>query len=137
MLVRLAHICVETPDLEGTEAFYQKLGAERRFEFRNPQEELIGMYMYFAGDSYIELVKVAEPRSEGAINHFALQVEDIDLAQQTLENAGIEVTGKELGVDHTWMITCRDPNGVYIELHQYTADSMQHRGGTCCIDYTP
>lgn len=137
MLVRLAHICVETPDLESTEAFYQKLGAERRFEFRNLQDELIGMYMYFAGDSYIELVKVAEPRSEGAINHFALQVEDIDLAQQTLENAGVTVTPKELGVDHTWMITCRDPNGVYIELHQYTGDSMQHRGGTCCIDYTP
>jgi catechol 2,3-dioxygenase-like lactoylglutathione lyase family enzyme len=137
VLVRLAHICVETPDLESTEAFYQKLGAERRFEFRNLQDELIGMYMYFAGDSYIELVKVAEPRSEGAINHFALQVEDIDLAQQTLENAGVTVTPKELGVDHTWMITCRDPNGVYIELHQYTGDSMQHRGGTCCIDYTP
>jgi catechol 2,3-dioxygenase-like lactoylglutathione lyase family enzyme len=137
VLVRLAHICVETPDLESTEAFYQKLGAERRFEFRNLQDELIGMYMYFAGDSYIELVKVAEPRSEGAINHFALQVEDIDLAQQTLENAGVTVTPKEMGVDHTWMITCRDPNGVYIELHQYTGDSMQHRGGTCCIDYTP
>lgn len=137
MLVRLAHICVETPDLEGTEAFYRKLGAERRFEFRNLQEDLIGMYMYFAGDTYIELVKVAEQRVEGAINHFALQVEDIDEAQQTLQRAGIEFTEKELGGDHTWMITCRDPNGVYIELHQYTPDSMQQRGGTCRIDYTP
>ena len=137
MLVRLAHVCIETPDLEATEAFYQLLGAQRRFEFRNPQDQLIGMYMYFGQDSYIELVRVAQPRQEGAINHFALQVSDIDAAHDLLQQANVQVSDKELGVDHTWMVTCRDPNGVYIELHQYTDDSMQHRGGTCYIDYTP
>ena len=137
MLVRLAHVCIETTDLEATEAFYQQLGARRRFEFRNLQEALIGMYMYFGEDSYIELVLVSEPRVEGAINHFALQVEDVDQAREQLLAAGISVSGKELGVDNTWMITCRDPNGVYIELHQYTEQSLQHRGGTCHIDYRP
>jgi catechol 2,3-dioxygenase-like lactoylglutathione lyase family enzyme len=137
MLVRLAHVCVETPDLEATERFYEHLGARRRFEFRNLQEVLIGMYMYFGQDSYIELVLVSEPRVEGAINHFALQVEDVDQARVQLLAAGVEVSDKELGVDNTWMITCRDPNGVYIELHQYTEQSLQHRGGTCHIDYQP
>lgn len=137
MLVRLAHVCIETTDLPATETFYRRLGAERRFEFRNLQKELIGLYMYFGEETYIELVKVAAPRPEGAINHFALQVSDVELARQQLLQENIEVTEKELGVDHTWMITCRDPNGVYIEFHQYTADSLQQRGGTCCIDYTP
>ncbi len=137
MLVRLAHICVETTDLAATEAFYHLLGAERRFEFRNNQGLLIGMYMYFAGDTFIELVLVGEPRVEGAINHFALQVEDVDAIHEQLSRAGIAVTEKELGVDNTWMVTCRDPNGVYIEFHQYTDDSLQFRGGTCQIDYTP
>ena len=137
MLVRLAHVCIETTDLEATETFYRQLGAKRRFEFRNLDEMLIGMYMDFGQDSYIELVLVAEPRVEGSINHFALQVEDIDRAREQLQNAGIETSEKELGVDQTWMITCRDPNGVYIELHQYTEQSLQHRGGTCHIDYHP
>ena len=137
MLVRLAHVCIETTDLEATETFYRQLGAQRRFEFRNLDEMLIGMYMDFGQDSYIELVLVAEPRVEGSINHFALQVEDIDRAREQLQNAGIETSEKELGVDQTWMITCRDPNGVYIELHQYTEQSLQHRGGTCHIDYHP
>lgn len=137
MLVRLAHVCLETPDLEESESFYQLLGAQRRFEFHNRQNQLIGMYMYFGKDSYIELVKVAEPRGEGAINHFALQVSDIDAAYSLLQRSNVQVTDKELGVDNTWMVTCRDPNGVLIELHQYTQDSLQHRGGTCCIDYTP
>jgi catechol 2,3-dioxygenase-like lactoylglutathione lyase family enzyme len=137
MLVKLAHVCVETTDLAATEAFYNVLGAERRFEFRNLQGMLIGMYMYFAGDTFIELVLVKTPRVEGAINHFALQVRDVDATRQTLVDAGIAVTKKELGVDRTWMVTCRDPNGVYIEFHQYTDDSLQFRGGVCEIDYTP
>ena len=137
VLVRLAHVCVETTDLLATEAFYLTLGARRRFEFRNLQDDLIGMYMYFGEDSYIELVLVGEPRHEGAINHFALQVNDVDRMRELLLAANIDVTAKELGVDHTWMITCRDPNGVFIELHQYTGQSLQHRGGTCCIDYHP
>lgn len=137
MLVRLAHVCIETPELEVSENFYQLLGAQRRFEFRNLQNQLIGMYMYFGEDTYIELVKVAQPRKEGAINHFALQVSDIEAAHSLLQRSNVQVTDKELGVDHTWMVTCRDPNGVYIELHQYTEHSLQHRGGTCCIDYTP
>ena len=137
MLIRLAHVCVETTDLTATEAFYALLGAERRFEFRNLQDELIGMYMVFGEDSYIELVKVGAPRVEGAINHFALQVSDVESARGMLTAAGIEVSARELGGDRTWMVTCRDPNGVYIELHQYTEESMQHRGGTCRIDYQP
>ena len=137
MLVRLAHVCIETTHLEATEEFYRQLGARRRFEFRNLQDELIGMYMYFGEETYIELVKVGTPRSEGAINNFALQVSDIDSARQQLLRANIEFTEKELGADETWMISCRDPNGVFIELHQYTDDSLQHQGGTCCIDYTP
>ena len=137
MLIRLAHVCIETTDLLASEAFYRQLGASRRFEFRNPKNLLIGMYMYFGEDTYIELVLVAQPRSEGAVNHFALQVSDIDSTYEQLSAAGIELTPKELGVDHTWMTTCRDPNGIFIELHQYTDQSLQHWGGTCCIDYTP
>jgi catechol 2,3-dioxygenase-like lactoylglutathione lyase family enzyme len=137
MLVRLAHVCIETRDLEATEAFYVGLGAERRFEFRNLQEQLIGMYLHFGEDSYVELVKISGDKPEGSIAHFALQVDDLDCASEQLQNMGVSFTDKTLGGDKTWMITCHDPNGVYIELHQYTADSMQHKGGTCYIDYTP
>jgi len=39
--------------------------------------------------------------------------------------------------DHNWMITCRDPNGIFIELQQYTDNSMQLVGGVCEVDYEP
>ncbi len=51
--------------------------------------------------------------------------------------AGYQPGEKRLGEDHTWMVTCRDPNGAFIELHQYDQKSMQLHGGVCEIDYTP
>jgi hypothetical protein len=35
------------------------------------------------------------------------------------------------------MITCRDPNGIFIELQQYIDKSMQLVGGICEVDYEP
>jgi catechol 2,3-dioxygenase-like lactoylglutathione lyase family enzyme len=136
MLIRLAHVCIESTDLEASEAFYTLLGARRQFEFRNFQDELIGMYLYFGEDSFIEIVKTSKPAPEkGAIVHFALEVEDVDEVRQALVAASIVVSDKALGVDHTWMVTCRDPDGVFIEFHQYTQNSLQHTGGMCRIDY--
>ena len=138
MIVRLAHVCVETADLDASEVFYLALGAQRRFDFRNLQDELIGMYLYFGENSYIELVKIAAPKPDaGALVHFALEVNDLVATRAQLIGRGVGVGKAELGVDHTWMAICYDPNGVMIELHQYTEQSLQKTGGVCCIDYQP
>ena len=137
MVVRLAHVCIETDDLDATEKFYGYLGVDRRFEFRNHQDELVGMYMYFGEDTFIEVIKVSEPRPEGTVRHFAIEVADVDATREVLVKNGVEVTGRETGGDHTLMITCHDPNGIFIELQQYTDKSMQYNGGTCRVDYSP
>jgi len=128
---------MESDDLPATEAFYGYLGIKRTFEFRNLEEELIGMYLAFGNDTYIEIVKVAERKKRGIISHFAIEVEDVEAVRNTLVDKGVEVTEKRLGGDNTWMVTCHDPNGIFIEFHEYTAQSMQKIGGTCVIDYKP
>jgi predicted enzyme related to lactoylglutathione lyase len=76
-------------------------------------------------------------RVKGAVRHFAIESDDIDALRNRLLAAGFEATEKRLGRDHTWMVTCRDPNGVFIELHEYDTASMQRHGGICVIDYVP
>jgi len=137
MVIRLAHVCIETDDFGPTEEFYGSLGIHRRFEFRNRQNELVGVYLSAGETSYIEIIKVRHPKSEGNMRHFALQVEDVEETRALLMSKGVEVTEKELGIDHTLMVTCHDPNGNFIEFHQYTDKSMQQHGGVCEIDYTP
>jgi glyoxylase I family protein len=138
VLIRLAHVCIETTDLAATERFYELLGAKRQFEFRNFQDELIGMYLYFGEDTFIEVVLIGASKPDGgALVHFALELDDIDTLVVKLNAAGVATSEKELGADHTWMATCHDPNGIFIEFHQYTHQSLQKTGGMCRLDYTP
>lgn len=131
----LAHTCIETEDLEATEAFYALLGIKRQFEFHNKQGELVGAYLAFDNRTYLEVIRVGQIRPTGVIRHFAIEVDDADQAREQLLAGGVAVSEKKLGGDNTWMITCTDPNGVFIELHEYTDKSMQLHGGVCEVDY--
>ena len=137
MRVGLAHVCIESRDLDATEEFYGVLGLERRFDFRNRQGEVVGYYLAFDNDTFIEVIKKRSAGGDGVIRHFAIEVDDVDEAYDRLVNAGFAVTQKEYAGDRNWMITCRDPNGIFIELQQYTEDSMQRIGGICSVDYDP
>lgn len=134
---KLAHVCIESADLEATERYYECLGLHRQFEFRNPAGLLIGYYLKFDNETFIEVIRVKRVRSEGGVRHFAIESDDVDALRAKLLAAGFEASAKRLGEDNTWMVTTRDPNGVFIELHQYDANSMQRNGGVCVIDYEP
>ena len=137
MQTKLAHVCIESHDLAATEAFYGALGLKRRFIFHNLQGELVGFYLAFDNNTFIEVVKTSKPKPAGIIKHFAIEVDDIDATYSQLKKHGIDVTEKELAKDHQWMVTCTDPSGIFIELQQYTPRSMQLVGGVCEVDYQP
>ena len=137
MKTGLAHVCIETCDLEATERFYHVLGLKRQFEFRNKQNELVGFYLAFENGTYIEVIKNTNCAGDSIVKHFAIEVDNVDQAYDALVGAGYDATSKELAGDHNWMITCHDPNGIFIELQQYTARSMQRAGGICEVDYQP
>lgn len=136
-MIRLAHVCLESADLDETARFYACLGLQPQFEFRNLEGLLIGFYLRFDAVSFLEVVRVCGVRPEGGLRHFAIESDDVGLLCERLLAAGYEASQKFLGEDHTWMVETRDPSGVFIELHEYTEQSMQLRGGTCVLDYQP
>lgn len=136
-MTRLAHVCIESADLDATARFYSHLGMSRQFDFENLQGEPIGFYLRFDDDSFLEVVRVAEVKPEGRVMHFAIETNDIDGQRDRLVAGGYAPSEKALGADQTWVVTCRDPSGIFVELHQYGENSMQFRGGTCLIDYRP
>lgn len=136
-MIKLAHVAIESADLEATERFYACLGLQRQFEFRNLEGLLIGFYLRFDDQTFLEVIRVCTVRPEGGVRHFAIESDDVEALRVRLLAAGYEASEKRLGEDHTWMVTCRDPNGVFIELHQYDARSMQQHGGVCVLDYQP
>src|SRR5579872_2081904 len=130
-MLKLAHVCIESADLEATERFYSCLGLRRQFTFHNPQGLLIGYYLRFDDQTFLEVVRVRQVRGEGGVRHFALETDDLDGLRAKLLGAGFAPEAKRLGEDHTWVVACRDPNGVMIELQQYGPRSMQREGGVC------
>ncbi len=137
MGVRLARVCFESDELDATEAFYIVLGIKRRFEFRNLEDELVGYYLAFDNQTTVEVIKTGKLAKPGLVRHLMFEVDSVDDTYELLSNGGVEVTEKTLAADDTWMITCHDPNGIFIELQEYTDISMQLIGGRCEVDYQP
>ncbi|MCH8556639.1 MAG: VOC family protein [Balneolia bacterium] len=134
MIKRLAHICIHSEDLTETERFYcGALGLEKGFIFEK-DDALFGFYIKLGGDSFIEVFK-GQPGAIGNINHLAIETDDIEKVITELRAHGFKATDKKLGGDHTWQSWTEDPSGVRIEFHQYTADSMQFKGGICEVDW--
>lgn len=136
-MIKLAHVCIESEDLDATERFYARLGMSRQFDFQNLEGEPIGYYLRFDDHSFVEVVRVGAVKSDGRVMHFAIETDDIDGLRHRLLAGGYAVSEKMLGADKTWVATCRDPSGILIELQQYGERSMQFRGGTCLVNYKP
>jgi glyoxylase I family protein len=134
MIKQLAHACINTRDLKGTERFYcEVLGCERGFEFLR-ENRLFGFYLKLGGNTFIEVFE-GNPGEPGNINHLALEVDDIDEAIRRIKAHGHKIGEKKLGCDKTWQVWLEDPNGVKIELQQYTPESLQFTGGTCVANW--
>ena len=134
---QLAHVCIFANDLEETRRFYGNvLRMEIQFNFLR-DGKVFGFYLDCGGRSHIEVFQKDGARfSEiNQINHFCLEVEDIDAAIAHITSQGIEVTTKKLACDSTYQAWLRDPNDVKIELFEYTGKSAQFTGGDRIADW--
>lgn len=135
LIKQLAHLCIHTTDLQKTKWFYcYVLGAEMAFDF-DKNGSLYGYYLKLGAGTFIEVFQGDPGQANGGIKHLCLEVEDIDRLAEVLVKNDIEVTDKSLGGDNAWQVWAEDPNGVRIEFHQYTKDSMQLVGGTCPVTW--
>jgi catechol 2,3-dioxygenase-like lactoylglutathione lyase family enzyme len=137
MIKSLAHVCIHSTDLARTEAFYcGVLGLKIQFRFLR-DGKLIGFYLRISDSQFIEVFYRPEVPSpeHPAIGHFCLEVDDVGGMCRRLSESGVKATEPKMGADHSWQAWCRDPDGVSIEFHQYTAQSTQITGEDCVVDW--
>jgi glyoxylase I family protein len=131
LIKQVAHVCIFAHDLDATEAFWSGvLGMPIAFRFvRNGAP--YGFYLTAGGRTNIEVFQKSETQFTDAnqINHICLEVNSLDEAVAAIRAKGVTVTDKKLGVDDTWQAWTADPNGVKIELFEYTDKSAQFVGG--------
>jgi catechol 2,3-dioxygenase-like lactoylglutathione lyase family enzyme len=139
LITQVAHTCIFAHDLATTENFYRDaLGIEKAFDFRRG-EDWIGFYLDLGGRTFIEVFRKAESSfaESNQINHICLETEDLDGLIAHVRAQGVDITDKKLGVDGTWQAWTNDPNGVKLEIFQYTPDSMQFgaKGAVCQVNW--
>jgi glyoxylase I family protein len=137
MIKSLAHICISAKDLNETEKFYCSiLGLKKKFSFIK-NGKVSGYYLQINENNFIEVFQGNTIQSEQKplIGHFCLEVEHIDIEIEKLKSSGVEVTDKKRGCDKSWQIWFKDPNGISIELHEYTNESSQRLGKDCVADF--
>ena len=133
MITGIAHVCIDSQDLDRTRHFYcDILGCTIQFRFMR-KEQLIGFYLRVAEHHFIEaFLKPQVAVSETAtLRHLCLETDDIHGLRKKLLEHSVETSEPKLGLDQSWQVWCKDPDGTPIEFHQYTPKSTQLTGKDC------
>ena len=135
---QVAHVCIFAHDLEETRGFYEDvLGMDIAFKFLR-DGSVFGFYLNAGGRSHVEVFQKGESQFDetNQINHLCLEVDSIDAAIEHVKSKGVDPTQpKKLGVDNTYQCWLTDPNGVKVELFEYTDQSAQFIGGDRVADW--
>jgi glyoxylase I family protein len=137
MIKQVAHVNIVTSDLAACEAFYCGiLGMEKAFEFLK-DGKLFGFYLKAGANTFIEVFAESQPPATDRlpIKHLCLEVDDLDEVIRLVRGRGWPISDKKLGCDNAWQSWITDPNGVQIELHQYTPQSSHFTGEPCIVDW--
>ena len=128
---KIQHIGIPAHDLEISIPFYERLGFENvmesPFEFDGGYGTCVMMKNH---EVIVELYQMPEKqlaeikqRKNGHIDHFAIDVADVDLAFDTLKQAGFEMlestpTFLPFWKNGTWFFNVKGPSGETIEFNQ-------------------
>lgn len=128
---RIQHIGIPAHDLEVSIPFYQRLGFENvmeaPFEFDGGYGTCVMMKNH---EVIVELYQMPEKqlaeikkRSNGHVDHFAIDVTDVDHAFETLKKAGFEIleetpTFLQFWKNGTRFFNVKGPSGEIIEFNQ-------------------
>jgi catechol 2,3-dioxygenase-like lactoylglutathione lyase family enzyme len=127
----VAHLCLKTKNLQATLDFYGgALGLRKLFNF-NRHGEVIGFYLKAANDTFIEVFQMHDAEvgtGRQLLHHFCLETDDIKKLWQTLSEKGYGPRELIMGADNALQFWVQDPNGLDIEIQQYTERSAQFTG---------
>lgn len=114
------HVNIETDDLERSARFYNEvLGLTKG---NRPDFERPGYWMYVNGQPVVHLIAPHEDNAlltgskDAAISHFALRIEDYEVARAHLDAHGIEYEATVVPGTTMRQLFFYDPDGVLVEL---------------------
>ena len=90
--------------------------------------------MHIDGPGFNTGMPEAPEPGQQLIQHMCLEVDNLDSVIEQVKARGWEISEKTMGGDHSWQTWITDPNGIKIEFHEYTENSLQKTGKDCVVD---
>jgi catechol 2,3-dioxygenase-like lactoylglutathione lyase family enzyme len=124
-IIQLNHVGIAVPDLDEAVAYYEEtLGFPEAFRVDNPAGETVLVYMQVSDSTFVELQPANDDRPPG-LNHFGLQVADMDSVRGAFISQGADVSEIRSGSTNAILSNVTELNGHRIELSEYPPDSLQ------------
>src|SRR5215204_5798857 len=131
-ITAIGHVAIRVKDVGRTLDFYvNKLDFPEMMRLHFPDGRLMLVYLRITDVQYLEVFPDAEgerapPREANGLNHFCLEVDDLDQVVDELGRRGVALSReKKIGLDGNPQAWIEDPDGNRIEFMQMAKDSMQ------------
>jgi len=125
--LRLNHVGLYVKDFDESLRFYtQTLGLREAFTIRGPDGKPALAYLHVTRDTFLEIAPASEQRPVG-VSHVAIWPENLDQTLATLRSRGVAVDDPRTGSTGTRIANVTDPNGVRLELVDFTPDSAARK----------
>lgn len=128
----LAHIAIRVKEFARALEFYVgKLGFAEMMRLKRDDGSDWIIYLRVTDTQFIELFDAGEgdrapPREAVGLNHFCLEVADLDVTVAALAERGVALARPvKTGVDYNRQAWIEDPDGHRIELMEMAPNSMQ------------
>jgi catechol 2,3-dioxygenase-like lactoylglutathione lyase family enzyme len=117
----IQHIGIPTKDIKATKSFFEKLGFTAAFETVEGRARVIFLKM---GNLVIETYEGDAKMADGAIDHVAIDVADVDRVYKEICDMGLNTLRDEIHFLPFWergvrFFTIKGPNEERIEFSQF------------------
>jgi catechol 2,3-dioxygenase-like lactoylglutathione lyase family enzyme len=113
------HVGIYVNDFQESIDFYTKtLGMREAFVFRDKEGKVTTMYVQVDKNTFLELAPATAEHPVG-VNHIGLQTD--------LRKRGVMVNEPRIGNNHGPLTNVIDPNGLRLEILEYTPESLQRK----------
>jgi catechol 2,3-dioxygenase-like lactoylglutathione lyase family enzyme len=102
------------------------LGFKEAFTFKDKDGNVTTSYIQMNKENFLEIAR-ATPERPAGLNHVGIWVDDIKATVASLRRRGVKVDDPRAGNSKAPLTNVVDPNGVRLELLEYTPDSLQKK----------
>jgi catechol 2,3-dioxygenase-like lactoylglutathione lyase family enzyme len=125
--LRLNHVGVFAKNFDESYNFYTKtLGFREAFSLKDKDGKPTVTYIQINRDTFLELAAATGDRTPG-VSHVGILADDLNGTVAALRLRGVKVDDPRTGATKAPLTSVMDPNGIRLELLDFTPESMQRK----------